>query len=68
MKLTLNPQYVIDNQHNTKGVLLSIEEWEQLMEALEELDDIRAYDLAKTGSQDAVSFGQVVQELREKDI
>jgi PHD/YefM family antitoxin component YafN of YafNO toxin-antitoxin module len=68
MKITLNPQYVIDKQQNPKGVLLSIEEWEQLMEELEELDDIRAYDLAKAGSQEAIPFRQAMQELRKKDI
>jgi hypothetical protein len=38
------------------------------MEELEELDDIRAYDLAKAGSQEAIPFRQAMQELRKKDI
>ena len=32
------------------------------MEALEELDDIRAYDAAKSGSQEAIPFFQFMAE------
>jgi hypothetical protein len=35
------------------------------VEDLEELDDIRAYDKAKAGPQDAVPFAQAVREIRE---
>ncbi len=42
MSLTLNPQYVIDNKKKPKAVLLSIKEWKEVVDALEELDDIRA--------------------------
>jgi uncharacterized protein (DUF39 family) len=66
MKLTLNPQYVIDKERKPKAVLLTIDEWEQVIEDLEELDDIRAYDAAKTGTLDAVPFEQAVREIEEE--
>ncbi len=40
-------------------------EWERIVEALEELDDIRAYDEAKSGSQETVPFEQAVREIEE---
>lgn len=67
MAVTLNPQYVVDNQKNPKGVLLSIEEWEQVVEELEELEDIRAYDAAKAACQDSIPFEQAVSEIPGKD-
>jgi hypothetical protein len=66
MTLTLNPQYVIDKERKPKAVLLTIDEWEQVIEDLEELDDIRAYDAAKTGPLDAVPFEQAVREIEEE--
>lgn len=65
MTISLNPQYVIDRQKNPKAVLLTIDEWNQIVEALEELDDLRAYDAAKTGDQESIPFEQAVREIQE---
>jgi len=43
--------------------MLSIDDWAKVVEALEELEDIRAYDEAKRGSQDTVAFEQAVGEI-----
>jgi hypothetical protein len=45
---------------------LTMSEWEQVVEALEELDDIREYDAAKVDPQDAVPFEQAVREIEEE--
>ena len=37
----------------------------RIVEELEELDDIRAYDEAKSGPQDAVPFERAVREIQE---
>jgi PHD/YefM family antitoxin component YafN of YafNO toxin-antitoxin module len=63
MSLTLNPQYVIDNKKKPKAVLLSIKEWEEVVDALEELDDIRAYDAVKSGDSQSIPFNQAVREI-----
>ena len=60
--LTLNPEYVVDDKQNRKSVILSLSEWERVLEELEELDDIRDYDEAKTGSQDAIPIKQAARE------
>ena len=39
-------RYVVDEQGETSAVLLDIEEYRRLLEALEELESIRAYDVA----------------------
>ena len=61
-----HPQYIVDENQQRKAVLLSLAEWQQIVEELEELDDIRAYDEAKAGSQDAVSLEQAVREIEEE--
>ena len=64
MSVILNPQYVVDNKQSTKAVLLSTEEWEQVLEELEELEDIRAYDAAKAESQETVLFEEAVRQIQ----
>ena len=63
--ITLHPQYVMDDNKQCRAVLLTMEEWEKVLEALEELDDCRAYDEGKAGSQDAVPFERAVHEIQE---
>ena len=48
----LHPQYVVNENQNPTAILIPMPEWEQVVEDLEELDDIRAFDLAKSGSQE----------------
>jgi hypothetical protein len=62
---SLHPQYIVDENQTPTAVLLPVGEWQQVVEDLEELDDIRAYDQAKAGSQETISFEQAVQEIEE---
>ena len=59
----LHPQFVVDENQNPTAILLPIPEWERVVEDLEELDDIRAFDPAKAGSQDAIPFEHAVREI-----
>jgi len=43
----MRARYVVDENGKRVSVILPIEEYERLIEALEELEDIRAYDEAK---------------------
>jgi hypothetical protein len=62
---TVHLQYVIDENQRRQAVLLPLAEWERIVEELDELDDIRAYDEAKAGPQDTVPFDQAVREIQE---
>ena len=62
----VHPEYVVDGQKHTKAVILSISEWEKVINELEQLDDIRAYDEAKQASQERVRFDQAVREIQEE--
>ena len=61
---TFHPKFVVDKDQQRHAVLLTVEEWEQIVEELEELDDIRAYDAAKSGPQESIPFQDAIQELQ----
>jgi len=63
--VTIHPEYVVDKDKHPKAVLLPISEWEQVMDELEELDDIRAYDKAKESAEDSIPLDQAVREIQE---
>jgi hypothetical protein len=62
--IEIHPQYLVDEQNQKKAVVLPFAEWEQLLDELEELDDIRAYDKAKTDPSEAIPFEDCVRELK----
>ena len=57
--IKVSPQFVVDEKHHAKAVLLTIDEWDSILDELEELDDIRVYDLAKASQDEQVPFDQV---------
>ena len=63
--VTIHPEYVIDENQNKKAVILPFIEWEQILEEIEELEDIRAYDITKSEKDEMIPFEQAVQEIRK---
>jgi PHD/YefM family antitoxin component YafN of YafNO toxin-antitoxin module len=57
-------KYVTDGQGNRVAVMLEVEEYRRLLDALEELESIRAYDTAVAVSEVAVPFDKAVEELK----
>lgn len=58
-------QYVVDQKGNRVGVLLNIQDYEKLLEELEELDSIRAYDAARASGDEAIPFEEAVDEIEQ---
>lgn len=54
--IQFDEQYLVDEQGNRKAVVVPISPWQQILEALDELDDIRTYDGAKREHSDPVPF------------
>ncbi|WP_022669561.1 hypothetical protein [Hippea alviniae] len=54
-------QFVFDNNGNKLAVILPIEEYERMCEDLEELESIRAYDLAKNSSDEEIPFEKAIE-------
>ncbi len=65
----MDARYMVDENGRRVGVFLDIEEYERLIEELEELEDIRAYDEAKAEIERegdaAIPLEQAMREIRE---
>ena len=61
--LKLKERYVVDEQGNRISVVLDIADYQELLDELEELESIRAYDAAKASGDQAVPFEQAVTEI-----
>lgn len=57
------PRYVTDAGGNRVGVILDLAEYATLLDALEELDAIRAYDTAKANERDVIPLEQALDEI-----
>jgi hypothetical protein len=58
-------KYVVDEKGKAVSVLLDIKTYRKLMEKLEELEAIQAYDAAKASGDEAIPFEQAVQEIEK---
>ena len=65
----MEARYIVDENGKYVSVILPIEEYERLIEALENLEDVRLYDEAKTalqrGESEVVPLEQAMREIRE---
>jgi len=59
----ISPRFIVDDSGQRIAVVLEVEEYERLLRASEELDDLRAYDRAKDTSDDVIPFDQAVREI-----
>ncbi len=59
----MSTQFVTDTEGNRTAVILDMETYRQLVEAQEELDDIRAYDAAKAAGDEVIPFDQALAEI-----
>ena len=64
--LALHPQYIVDDTQKQQAVIIPINEWEKILEHLEMLDDIEAYDKAKKDQSEIISFEQAIKEIKNK--
>ena len=65
-KPDLKEHYIVDAEGNRRQVVLDINDFRKLLEQLEELASLRAYDTAKASGDDVVAFDQAVDEI-ERD-
>ena len=59
----MHVQYVVNDQGKKTGVFLTIEDYEHLIEQLEDTEDIRAVALAKSEPDDFIPWDEAKKEL-----
>lgn len=63
---TSQHRYIVDEHGNRVAVVLDIAEYTRLLEELEELDAIRAYDAAKASEDELIPFEQAIEEIERE--
>ena len=65
----MEARYIVDENGKRTGVILPVEEYERLIEELEELEDVRAFDEAvearERGEDEVIPLDQTFREIRE---
>ncbi len=61
----MKTQYITDTKGNKLSVIVPIREYEKMLEELEELEDIKAYDKARSRKSNPVPFNQAIKELEK---
>jgi PHD/YefM family antitoxin component YafN of YafNO toxin-antitoxin module len=59
----IKENYIVDDKGKKTGVILSIQDYENLLAELEELEEIKAYDQAKAASDEALQFDKALEEI-----
>ncbi len=65
--VAIREQYLVDEKGERVSVLLSIEDYRRILEELEELEAIRAYDEAKAVHEEAIPFEQAIAEIEQTE-
>ncbi len=61
--INFHPDVIIDANNHKKSVVLPYEEWEKILDLMEEFDEIHAYENAKAEPDEFLPFEQAVQEI-----
>lgn len=64
--ISLKEKFVVDEKGKRIGIMLDIKEYRKILEALEELESIRAYDKAKASKGKPIPFDRAVAQIERK--
>ena len=56
--IKVKERYIVDEKGNRTEVILTLADYQKLLEELEELESIRAYDAAKSSGDEAIPIEQ----------
>jgi PHD/YefM family antitoxin component YafN of YafNO toxin-antitoxin module len=62
----MNNQFITDSHGRKKAIILPIRDFEKMMDKIEELEDIKAYDEAINNDEEAISAEQAFLEIESK--
>jgi hypothetical protein len=57
-------RFLVDEEGHKLGVVLDIAEYREMLEELEELASLRAYDAARASGDEVVPFEQALEEIQ----
>jgi len=62
----LRQQFIEDNQGKRIAVLMPIDQYNKMMEQLEEIADVRAYDASKSKDDEISPFAQAINDIEKE--
>lgn len=65
-KKKFTPQFLTDEKGKRTSVVLPLKQFEEILEELEELEDIRIYDAAKAKKQEFIPFEDYLKKRQKK--
>ncbi len=65
MKSLLKERYIVNKGGKRLGVFLNMKDYQKLLDAIEELESIRAYERAKSSKDEIIPFETAVEEIRQ---
>ncbi len=63
--ISLHEKFIVDEKGKRIAVMLDIEEYQKILDALEELESILAYNTAKASGDEAIPFDQAISESEQ---
>jgi len=63
---TIRERYLVDENDNRIAVLLNIEDYQLILEEIEELEAIRSYDEAKASGEKGIPFEEALAEIEQE--
>jgi hypothetical protein len=64
-KVKSSEKYITDDKGARVGVIIDIRHYRKMLEAMEELECIRAYDAAKASGDEAIPFEKAVRQIEK---
>jgi len=58
-------RFITDRQGKRIAIILELEQYDRLLDAAEELEDIRAFDEAKATNDEVIPFAQAIAEIEQ---
>jgi hypothetical protein len=64
--IELHPRFVVDEAGERVAVVLDVAEYDRIVQELEEMDDIRAFDEAKAAGEQPIPIEQAIAEIERQ--
>lgn len=64
--IPIKERYVVDEEGNRVAIVLDMDNCHRLLEKLEELQSIRAYDAAKSSNDELITFDKAIAEIEKQ--
>jgi PHD/YefM family antitoxin component YafN of YafNO toxin-antitoxin module len=68
MLTLVKPQYITDENGEKVSVILPISEYERMIEELEDIEDVKLFDEAKSDKGPSISFGKYISQRQSKQV